>query len=166
MFSGEIITPLVRLNIRENGTIYKNMLQDHEISLLPDSACEQPIFKKDNDHCAKAKLDKENLSPKMWKLWINATKPGLKSNWKPGNTCRGQKSEQHREFVAQTARKEGKHFTWQMSPSYSVLQQVCFCDSKWRTVHLMSNILSLNSTILIARGKYYLHPSLLTGLQL
>ena len=40
--------PLVHLNMRVNGTIYRNLLQTHVVPMLQESICENPNFMQDN----------------------------------------------------------------------------------------------------------------------
>ena len=61
MISSQGTTPLILLNTRENGTIYRNLLQNHVVSILQESTCENPIFIQDNASCHKTKLVMECL---------------------------------------------------------------------------------------------------------
>lgn len=71
MISWEGTTDLIRLDVKVNGTIYKNLLRDHVIPAIRNSVFENPIFMQDNAPCHKAKhvmefLKEQNVDVFDW----------------------------------------------------------------------------------------------------
>ena len=56
MFSSQGTTPLVRLQTRVNAQIYKNIVQDHVVSIIQNSGFDRDTFMQDNAPCHKAKV--------------------------------------------------------------------------------------------------------------
>ena len=54
MFSSQGTTPLVRLQTRVNAQIYKNIVQDHVVTIIQNSGIDRATFMQDNAPCHKA----------------------------------------------------------------------------------------------------------------
>ena len=55
MFTIQGASPLVRLNIRVNACMYKNLLEDHVVPIINNSGMNGVIFMQDNVACHKTK---------------------------------------------------------------------------------------------------------------
>ena len=54
MFYSQGTTPLVRLQTRVNAQIYKNIVQDHVVTIIQNSGIDRATFMQDNAPCHKA----------------------------------------------------------------------------------------------------------------
>ena len=59
MISWQGTSPFVRLNTKVNAAVYKNVLEQHVVPVVPvlqNSGMETPVIMQDNAPCHKAKL--------------------------------------------------------------------------------------------------------------
>ena len=73
MFSSQGTMPLVRLQTRVNMQIYKNIVQDHVVSIIQNSGFDRATFMQDNAPCHKAKVVMSYLSEQDFEImdWLS-----------------------------------------------------------------------------------------------
>ena len=68
MFSSQGIMPFVQLQTRVNEQIYKNIVQDHVVSIIQNSGFDRATFMQDNAPCHKAKVVMSYLSEQDFEI--------------------------------------------------------------------------------------------------